>query len=367
MNRLHIAVASLTLLVAPLTLARSAPPTIADITPVIERMEAAANAGNGPAFLAEVDTADAVFLQEQKMWAKDLKDHTPIDFDIELSADELKQQADGTITVPLQMSWKPTDKARTREVNFTARFIERDGTWRYAGETWLRVNAPGVVVLSDPQFKTEAVHIAAVLPAVREGVHDILGIVVEEDQQVKVYAAMRHLQQSIYLSYTQPLGGWNEPGEAIKVMGNEGQSGRALRSLLAHEYGHCATFALGDKSTLMPWWVLEGVAEYCSAELVVGPRRMERQVARWASNDNLRSWDQLADFRGEAMNHMGHVYNQGHSMIRYIVDTYSLDKMRAWLRMLAGGATLDEASMGTLGDSWSDIDQAWRARLANPG
>lgn len=367
MKILLAAALSLTTFFTPLACADSAPPTIADIEPTIERMESAASNGDGTAFLAEVDRSDPVFFQEQKMWAKDLKDHTPVDFDIKLSPDRFASHADGSVTVPMSMSWKPEPKARTRTVNFTGRFVERDGSWRYAGETWLRVEAPGVIVLSDPRFKTEAIHIAAVLPGVRDAVHEILGVVVEADQQVKVYADMTHLQQSIYLSYTEPLGGWNEPGEAIKVMGNEGQSGRALRSLLAHEYGHCATFAMGDESTNMPWWVLEGVAEYCSAELVGSPRRMERQVALWAKNDNLRTWEQLADFRGEAMNHMGHVYNQGHSMVRFIVDTYGIEKLRAWLRILAGGATLDKASTNALSESWDDIDQAWRAHMTDPG
>lgn len=341
----------------------SSEPRAADLSPTVERMEAAVLAGDGVGFLVEVDRADAVFFTEQTNWAKDLAEHKPLEFDIELDEGGFRAWEDGTVTVPMTMVWKLDEKGKQHRVGFTGRFVERDSAWRYAGETWLRVEAPGVVVLADPAFRDEAVHIAAILPSVRARVHELLGVTVEADQQVKVYASMAHLQQSIYLSYVEPLGGWNEPGEAIKMTGNEGASGRSLRQMLAHEYGHCATFAMGPKATEMPWWVLEGVAEFCSSEQAGGPGRMRRQVARWARSDELRTWEQLADFRGEAMNHMAYVYGQGHSMVRFVVETYGIDGLRGWLRSLAGGASLDEASRAELGTAWDEIDAAWRHSL----
>lgn len=338
-------------------------PKVVDLSPTVERMEAAVLAGDGLGFLLEIDRADAVFFTEQTAWAKDLAEHTPVEFDIELDEGGFKAHQDGTVTVPMEMVWRLGEKARQRRVGFTGRFAMRDGAWRYAGETWLRVEAPGVVVLTDPAFRDEAVHIAAILPSVRARVHELLGVTVETDQQVKVYASMAHLQQSIYLSYVEPLGGWNEPGEAIKMTGDEGASGRALRSMLAHEYGHCASFAYGPEATEMPWWVLEGVAELCSSEQAGGPGRMQRQVARWARSGSLKEWDQLADFRGEAMNHMAYVYGQGHSMVRFVVATYGIEGLRGWLRSMAGGATLDEASREALGTPWAEIDAAWRHSL----
>ncbi len=340
-------------------------PRFEDLESTVSSMESAVLAGDSAAYLSQVSDAEPVFLMEQTNWAGDLAEHTPVAFDILLDADGFKTHADGSVTVPMTISWQMSDKAKGRKVSFKARFVDRKGHWRFAGEVWMRVEAPGVVVLSDPKFKDEAVHIAALLPGVRQRVHEILGIEVEADQQVKVYEKMKHLQKSIFLSYTDPIGGWNEPGEAIKLLGRQGQSGRALRSLLAHEYGHAVSFALGDKATEMPWWVLEGVAEYCSSEITGGSRDLDARIRRWARGDDLRSWDQLADFRGQAMNHQAHVYAQGHHAIRYLIDEYGIERVRAWLRFLAGGATLDEASRFTLEASWADIDAAWRASIGD--
>jgi hypothetical protein len=340
-------------------------PRLEDLESTVSSMETAVLAGDAVSYLAEVNHFDPVFLMEQTNWAGDLAEHTPVAFDIMLDGDSFKAHADGSVTVPMTIAWRMSDKAKRRKVAFKARFVDRKGHWRFAGEVWMRVEAPGVVVLSDPKFKDEALHIAALLPGVRDRVHEILGVEVEADQQVKVYAKMRHLQESIFLSYTDSLGGWNEPGEAIKLLGREGQSGRALRSLLAHEYGHAASFALGGKAIDMPWWVLEGVAEYCSSEIAGGGSGLDARIRRWAEADNLRDWDQLADFRGEAMNHQAHVYGQGHHMIQYLVDVYGIEQVRAWLRFLAGGASLDEASKFTLEKSWAEIDAAWRASIGD--
>ncbi len=340
-------------------------PRFEDLEATISSMESAVLAGDAAGYLAQVHQADPVFLMEQTNWAGDLALHTPTAFDITLDADSFKAHADGSVTVPMTIAWRMSDKAKRRKVAFKARFVGHEGQWRFAGEVWMRVEAPGVVVLSDPKFKDEALHIAALLPGVREQVHEILAVVVEADQQVKVYEKMKHLQASIFLSYTDLIGGWNEPGEAIKLLGREGQSGRALRSLLAHEYGHAASFALGGKAIDMPWWVLEGVAEYCSSEITGGGGGLDARIRRWAEADNLRDWDQLADFRGEAMNHQTHVYAQGQHMIRYLIDGYGIEQVRAWLRFLAGGATLDEASRFTLEKSWADIDAAWRASIGD--
>lgn len=338
-------------------------PRAADLSPTIERMERAVLAADGLGFLLEVDRADAVFFTEQTAWAKDLAGHAPAAFDIEIDDAGFATHPDGTVTLPMAMAWRLEPDGRERRVAFTGRFVGQGGAWRYAGETWLRVEAPGVVVLTDPQFRTEAVHIAAIMPGVRRRVHEMLGVEVAEPQQVKVYASMEHLQQSIYLSYTDPIGGWNEPGEAIKMTADSGGSGRALRTMLAHEYGHCASFAYGPEAINMPWWALEGVAEYCSTEMVGGAGRMERQVARWARGGDLKDWKQLADFRGEAMNHMAFVYGQGHSIVRYIVDAYGIEALRGWLRAMAGGKTLDEATREALGVEFGALDAAWRGSI----
>jgi hypothetical protein len=75
----------------------------------------------------------------------------------------------------------------------------------------------------------------------------------------------------------------------------------------------------------------------------------------------------LADFRGEAMNHTAFVYAQGHSMVRFVADRFGLDGLRGWLRAMAAGGTLDEASRSALATPWAEVDAAWRESVGDRG
>lgn len=350
------------LLSASIALSAPADPVPADLGPTLDSMAAAVLDGDAEGYLACVDAADPVLHREQENWARDLLLHRPAAFAITLDPGQLTMQPDGSVVTNLAMTWTMPG-AIERSVGYPARFVQRDGRWLYAGEQWVHVRAPGVEVLVEPELRNVGLHIAAVMPSVRRRIDDMMGTHTDRVQQVKVYRSMSHLQHSIYLSYTDPLGGWNEPGEAIKLLGNQVQSGRALRSLLAHEYGHCATFDLGPHATDMPWWVLEGVAEHCSAIVTGSAGRGARRVDNWARSGDLRSWEQLADFRGEAMNHQGHVYAQGHAMIAYLDQRFGFDRVVAWLTAMAQGKSLEEATLTTFESAWTDVDAAWRVSL----
>jgi hypothetical protein len=58
-----------------------------------------------------------------------------------------------------------------------------------------------------------------------------------------------------------------------------------------------------------------------------------------------------------------YVYRQGHAMMVYISGAYGREKRNEWLRKLAAGATLDEASRAVLGKGFAAVDAAWREGL----
>ncbi|GAB4383403.1 MAG: hypothetical protein Kow0022_03140 [Phycisphaerales bacterium] len=348
------------------SLACAAEPLPADPGPTVQRMVEAVLSGDPESYLACIDRSDPVFVREQENWAHDLMTHRPATFAIELSEQDRIIHPDGSLTVPLEMTWRMQEAKRDRRVAFTARFVPDGPQWRYAGEQWVRVRAPGVEVLVEPELRTLGLHIASVLPGVRRHIDGMMRAQVDRVQQVKVYRSMEHLQQSIYLSYADPLSGWNEPGEAIKLLGDDDQSGQHLRSLLAHEYGHCATFHLGPHATDMPWWVLEGVAEYCSASVTGDSSQALRRVRRWAESDRLRDWNQLADFRGEAMNHQAYVYTQGHHMIEFLANRFGFDQVVQWLTAMARGESIQSATSLVFHQTWDEIDAQWRQSLSIP-
>jgi hypothetical protein len=127
-----------------------------------------------------------------------------------------------------------------------------------------------------------------------------------------------------------------------------------------------ATFQLGPKATDMPWWILEGVADLSAQEYAHDWTMVDRMVRGWAASGNLIEWDRLADFHGEATQHSTHVYHQGHHMLGYVSDRFGRSKRNDWMRQMAQGRTLDEATRSALGLSFDDLDRDWRKSL-EPG
>ena len=343
----------------------------ASINELLADMSTAVESGDVGGYLSQVSPHDPVFLNEQRAWAADLREHPVAGFELRLvQPEELILSEHGWAVCELAMRYKTSQRRPWRELRFPARFepmAGQEGPWFFAGEHWniVRDERHGPVntaMALDDQLPV-ALQIVELMPDVRAQVDDLFGVTNEREQQIKIYPSMQHLQASIYLSYTEPLGGWNEPGEAIKLLAGDGLRARGLRRLLAHEYAHAVTFTMGDRATDVDWWILEGVAEH-AAELVSGPTdRDDRLVSAWARDGELRDWPQLADFRGEAASYALWVYVQGQSMIGYLTDRFGDDARNEWLTMMTRGATLDEASRAAFGVGFARLDADWRESL----
>ncbi len=432
---------------APTTAATQAQ-TQAAIEQVLVAMEKAVLAGDADAYTAHIATRDAVFLQEQRMWAADLKRHVPSAFDLRIidpaerqaneeaskaAASSAETTADnnmpGTPADPtepsnpsqtdyphefgadramfeLEMAWKITvplaagEKGKPdeidRSVSYPVIFERSANRWLFAGERWVEVRASASspaptdaddaddthppapkssaastrdnLVLCFPGYEEVAQRIAEVLPEVRAHVDEGFEQDVPHTQVVKIYPTMRHLQSSIYLSYADGLSGWNEPLESIKVLVRPKTSRASLRPLLAHEYGHVATFELGPKATDIPWWALEGVAELASEGFRKRSGRADEQVRKWAAAGELAEFSKITDFRNTPRQFMGHVYTQGHHMVAYISERFGRANRNAWFRAMANGASINEATRKELGveGGFEQLDVDWRAEVSKP-
>lgn len=380
------------------TLVASAARAADTIDALMSEIEKRVLAGDIDGYLKCVDPSDGVFLMEQRHWAEDFTRRVPSKFEFRIAA--LKAEAveggegkggegqgedskaaapevsaasllkiDGDAAeAPIVMRWTFEKWSSEREVRWKARFVRGADGWLYAGEKWNRAEGPGVLVLYDDGLEEVAQQIAEVLPEVRAKVHPGFGFgpdspLARRTQQVKLYTTMRHLQASIYLGYTDSLAGWNEPGEAIKLVTGRRAGKASLSVLLGHEYGHVATFELGPKANDMPWWTLEGVAELAAEQFANSHDGNDRTVRAWAADKKLVDWEKLADFHGEAVKYYAQVYGQGHHMLGFISERYGREKRIAWLTKMASGATIDQASVEVLGKPWADVDTEWRLSL----
>jgi uncharacterized protein YjaZ len=345
----------------------------AELNLVGQAMSTAAVAGDTEAYLAHVYHGDKEFLKEQTYFANDLHRKPAESCRLDIGDLEI---GDGTAEGNVTWVWRmmpETDAGgevhtkKERTCTFKAQWIKGDGGWVYGGETWERHPAQGVLVLCDPGLDELAKRTAQAFTDIRGHVETGFGLedaaLPKKIQKIKLYGSMKHLQQSICLSYEDGLGGWNEPGESIKLLADRNSTLGSLRHLLSHEYGHVATFELGPKANDAPWWVLEGVADL-SAEKYGGTS--DRAVQRWAKAGQLAKWEDLADFHNFDKKYYGHVYAQGHHMLGYISERWGRDGRNRWLTAMAQGKTIDEATREVMGMPFSQLDEEWRATLPKP-
>lgn len=376
------------------------------------KMEQAVLAGDQETYLSLIDQADPVFVQEHVNWAKDLARGLPAAFDMSLESQPVIQTADdgsSDVRAIIEMRYTPgaTEEGQNHEprvIRYRARFTtphpnelrrlielaeqvgEHDAARRladgplffYAGEAWDILEHGTTRVMFPPRYREAAQIVVDALPPIREHVDAQMGSDNSEHiQVVKIYGDMQHLQASIYLSYVQGLSGWNEPGESIKIMGRSGGGPRSMDGLLAHEYGHAATFWMGESANLMPWWTLEGIADYVSRayradydDAEADPAR-EREIPEdlastlktWGEQNRLPAWSELTDFYTVDPRWMGNVYTQGNHMIAYITQHFGVSARNEWLRTMAAGSSIDEATRAVLSRDFATLDAEWRATL----
>jgi len=334
------------------------------IESMLRDLATACMAGDTDGYMKHVSQGDREFLNEQWYFARDLAKKPASECQWTISELNFNNhRATGLLTIEWTMLG-----AKPRSVSFDVAFeqlpAEESGVWRYAGETWKRHEAPGVLVLFDPQFKELPARVADAFLHVRS--HVEAGFLLTNKQlstrtqKLKLYKTMKHLQASICLSYVDGLSGWNEPGESIKLLAREQSTPKSLHYLIAHEYGHVATFELGPKANEIAWWILEGVAELSAESWGTTSQGI---VSAWATHGRLAPWEEITNFETVRPKWRGHVYSQGHHMLGYISESFGREKRVAWLSALAAGATLDSATFEQLKLTFEQLDRNWRASL----
>ncbi len=345
----------------------------AGVAALLDSMEAAVLAADVEGYMKLVADDDRHFVREQRYWANDLPKNTPASFELALGEGELRVAGDravGEVTMTWAMRKPSGEPRRPRDLTFDAAFVRRGESWRWAGEEWLVREGEGVRVLYDEGLDGVAEIVADIFPDVRATVEELFDLRVPPPQQIKLYATMKHLQASITLSYTDGLSGWNEPGESVKILTGRRSTADSLRPLLAHEFGHVCTFQMGEASNQMPWWVLEGVAEF-SSEAMRADRegqepRSRRAMQTLAKSGGLAAWDELTTFGEVKPERQALVYSQGHDMIQFISEQFGRKGRVAWLSAMAVGASLDHATRRALSMSFAELDAKWREALAPP-
>ncbi|MEM9165802.1 MAG: hypothetical protein AAGB48_02125 [Planctomycetota bacterium] len=361
-------------LLSPSTWAQATTETAAaGIERSLSAMAEAATAGDGQAYLEHVAIDEPEFRTEQIAWAKDIGRIAPDVLVYELLT-EPELAADGTATADLRITWNtPNWEAPDRTIELPARFVpDGGGGWGFGGRAWNELDAEGLRVLYTDGLRSQAEAAVDFWPEVKAHVETGFEMRLDHPQVVKLYADMSELQLSIYPSYAEPLGGWNEPGESIKLVAGDFGPGY-LKTVLAHEYGHALSFAMGppeiaaqvEFAHAVPWWVLEGTAELAAARFSRDWSRTRRMVEHWHANGKLIAFDRITNFYETDPADYRYVYTMGEHMVAYLSERFGRTKRNEWLRAMMNGSTLEEASSDVLGESFQDLDNAWRASITS--
>lgn len=361
-------ITTLTTLILSGSVALAEPSLREDLESTLSGMAASALAADREAYLSHIWQGEPTLVQEHWAWAKDLERIAPDVLKYEILTEPVQEGDEAFADV--RITWNTENwTGPDRVIEVPVRFVNEDGKWYFADRDWEEKDGDGVRILYVAGLEESADRALEVWPEIKSSVEEGFARSLDHPQVIKMYTSMPELQYSIFPAYIEPLGGWNEPMESIKLVGESFSRGH-LRSVISHEYAHAMMFAVPpqdvavERAHAVPWWVHEGIAEFASQGFTPNRGRSRFAVEHWMETGELRNWEDLTDFYTVDPGHYGQVYVQGRHMIGYIDETYGADARREMMESLMEGMTLDEASEHALGESWDAVDEAWRASIA---
>lgn len=347
-----------------------------DLNRSVARMEQAVLAQDLDGYLAYVSQRDSLFWTEHSRWAQDWVEHPLARFDIELFS--IRSVAPDTATARMTLLW--TQKGRTYSgsaggATISAIFYFEDDRWRFGGEDWRTLDVDGVRLyyFSDDilDHTDQANAVADYLPGVYRTITETLGFVPDAIAPIKIYDYTATLQTMTRLSMPYIVT-WNEPGEGIKIaLGpnnlppTEPQVGREFTRFVLYQMA-------GETHGNFPWWLEEGIAEFggnllstLSHRNRVVQRVAARSVAPEGAAERLIAWADIETRPGWLPDELQLAADQAFSFVQFVTETFGEETRNAWIQAIAADQTFDEACQTHLGASFAELDERWRAWLAD--
>ena len=238
-----------------------------------------------------------------------------------------------------------------------------EGGWRYAGEAWSSSEVPHFVLRVAPGLEAAVPDIADALPGIYGDVTAEYGYEPSGTLEIKLYADANALVANTLLSLPT-IRGWNEPGEALKLVHDPG--GPPLAPTIAHELTHFLGFdRAGTRRTRMPWWLDEGIATYVASTIEGSGGNRLAQVIKWEAAGALAPWEQMVVFEETPVELWEFVYPQGYAMVAFVTERFGADRRNDWLAAMATEMDIDAATPAELGRSFDDLDAEFRDWLAD--
>lgn len=348
------------LMLCPSALAQRTPQELAGA------LQTAARAGHAAAYRALL-APGGTFTVEGANFAADLARRPPRDVTYTFR----DVRADGTgATATLDLVWTRVP-GEVRRVSLPVRLVRVGEVWRYAGEAFtpVKTETGTLLALNVPGLAEGAASLAPLLPRAAREVQRVLGLTVPADAVVKVYPDAERLSATVYPSL-QPVSGWNEPGEAIKLVllgGSPSQAEASALRVLTHEFTHLAVGLAagpgGDKR--IPWWLHEGLANFAARSFT-----SEASWGAWQARANAYAragWvplAALADFPAVSEDRWDHAYRQGLGVVEFLAERQGGDAPWRLAQAFAQTGDRDRAARALGFASFAALERDARAWLA---
>lgn len=356
------------------------------ISRTLARMERAVLDGDREGYLANVWSGDTTFYVEQFRWVQDWVEHPLSAFDLSISALDAPAGA-AEARARLTITWTQRDLDSSGGATLSVVFYRDGERWLYGGEDWQMIELDGIRLyyfansLTDNRAEAEA--LAGDLPDIYTRLTALFGFKPAEMLKVRLYESAATLQTVTRLSQAR-ITTWNRPGEAIKL--TLGPSNTAPRPPdVAREVARWLLYCLdaqaqrsGGEEMLVPWWLVEGFAEYGAAQFrpVSQQNRMIERIAALAAapqsaGQRLFAWDELTDRDTFAAAQptlspaqaFELARDQSATLVYFIGESFGIEARRQWLEAISNGQWLEQATRDHLGQSFEMLDQAWRTWL----
>jgi hypothetical protein len=254
--------------------------------------------------------------------------------------------------------WRITDaEGRVTETPLSSLRVQDDR------HTWRELSDGNVTVRwyrGDDAFGRD------LLASARESVDRIQaqqGVDLHYPVTVHVYGSQQELFEAIP-GVPGWIGGISIPEFDTVVVGFGPQDLSWGRRALTHELTHQMVFQMTAHPTLgsrVPVWLNEGLAVVSEGEIEPAAQKLLDDAVR---GDMLPTLRNLAGSFTIRDGHLaGVAYAAAESAVRYLLQTYGADRMRAMLLALGEAATPDEAARRAYGRNLYQIEDGWRTSL----
>lgn len=183
------------------------------------------------------------------------------------------------------------------------------------------------------------------------------GLTAQSPVDLYVYANTNDLKDAILFEPTW-VGGEAFPDFDIVILSISPSILDWGRNSIVHELthiliGHLTFSCLGA----MPTWLTEGLAVYSEPDLVsVSQDQLDAAI----QNDTLISIRALSAGFSENVGTTSLSYSESYSIVKFLLESFGLDKMIELLTNLRDGVAIDDALVKTYGFDTDGLDDAWR-------